>query len=56
MTNDIKTDDYALPRRQIAALRGLSMNNNITVTPSDKGAGVFITDSTHYNNKEIITF
>ena len=35
------------------ALRGLSRNKNITTTPSDKGGGVLIMDSTHYNNKII---
>ena len=46
VTTGINTDDYALPRRHIVVLRNLSRNDNIMITPSDKGGGDFIMDIT----------
>ena len=49
-TTNINSDDLALPRRHIDALRDLSRNNNVIITPSDEGGGgdVDIMDSVHY--------
>ena len=37
--------------KYLTAVMHLSMNNNITITSSDKGGGVNIMDSTYYKNK-----
>ena len=50
-TTNNNTDQRTLCRRHLAALRALSKNNNIIITPSDKGGCVFIMNSTEYNNK-----
>ena len=43
VTTNVSTDDLVLLRRRIAALRYLSRNNNINITPSNKhGSVVFI--------------
>ena len=43
------SDELTLPNRYITALKSLSSNHNIVISPSDKGGGVVIMDSTVYN-------
>ena len=50
-TTIVYIDDLTLPRRHLTALRGLSMNNNIMITHSDKGSGVVIIDLTQWTKK-----
>ena len=45
------SDELTLPNRNITALKSLSSNPNIFISPSDKGGGVGIMDSTDYNQK-----
>ena len=45
------SDELTLPNRYITALNSLSSNHNIIISPSDKGGGVVIMDSTVYNQK-----
>ena len=50
VTTNVNTNDLALFRREIAALRNLSRNKNIFII-RDKGGGGAIMDSTLPNNK-----
>ena len=43
------SDELTLLKRYITALKSLSSNHNIVISPSDKGGGVVIMDSTVYN-------
>ena len=43
--------ELTLPDRYITALKSLSYNHNIVISPSEKGGGVVIMDSTDYNQK-----
>ena len=45
------SDEPTLPKRYITALKSLSSNHNIVISPSDKGGGVVIMDSMVYNQK-----
>ena len=45
------SDEPTLPKRYITALKSLSSNHNIVISPSDKGGGVVIMDSAVYNQK-----
>ena len=45
------SDELTLPNRYITALKSLSSNHNIVISPSDKGGSVVIMDSTVYNQK-----
>ena len=45
------SDEPTLPKRYITALKSLSSNHNIVISPSDIGGGVVIMDSTVYNQK-----
>ena len=45
------SDELTLPNRCITALKSLSSNHNIVISPSDKSGGVVIMDSTVYNQK-----
>ena len=48
-STNCQTDDPPLPKRYTAALKYLSSDHNITISPSDKGGGVVIMDSSVYN-------
>ena len=43
------SDEPTLPKIYITALKSLSSNHNIVISPSDKGGGVVIMNSTVYN-------
>ena len=45
------SNELTLPNRHITALKSLSSNHNIVISPSDKGRAVVIMDSTVYNQK-----
>ena len=45
------SDELPLPKRYITALKSLSSHHNIVISPSDKGGGIVIMDSTVYNQK-----
>ena len=45
------SDDLPLPNRYITALKSLSSNHNIVISPSDKSGGVVIMYSMVYNKK-----
>ena len=45
------SDELTLPNRYITALRSLSSNHNVIISPSDEGGGVVIMDSSVYNQK-----
>ena len=45
------SDELTLPNRYITALKSLSSNHNIIISPSDEGGGVVIMDSMLYNQK-----
>ena len=45
------SDELTLPNRYITALKTLSSNHNIVISPSDKGGAIVIMDSTVYNQK-----
>ena len=48
------SDELTLPNRYTTALRTLSSNHNIVISPSDKGGGVVIMDSTVYNQELMV--
>ena len=50
-TTNINIDNYALPWGHKPAMKGLSRNYSIIISPSDKGGSVVIMNSIHYNNK-----
>ena len=45
------SDELTLPNRYITALKSVSSNHNIVISPSDKDGGLVIVDSTAYNQK-----
>ena len=48
---NLKNNDKKIQRRDLAVLKDLSNNNNMIITPSDKGNGAVIVDTTQYNNE-----
>ena len=48
------SDELILPNRYITALKSLSSNHNIVISPSGKGGGIVIMDSTVYNQKLMV--
>ena len=50
------SDELTLPNRYITVLKPLSSNHNVVISPSDKGWGVVIMDSTVYNQKLMYLF
>lgn len=48
---DCQNTEFTLPKRYMNALKSLSTNSDITISPSDKGGGVVVMDTAAYNQK-----
>ena len=55
VTSNVNINDPTFRRRH-SSVCGLTKNNNVIITPSDKGGGIFVMGSSQYNNRSTELF